>query len=283
MRSYPDIPPIPADTARATRSAYSRDNLYLSVGDQLDILLSEVQLAESSSIEKLSRLRKPSLGLVTFFQYLEKLSDYQAAEATLTRIDWKYALHLSLKHPGLNPTDLCDFRQILLSCPDKRQDFQHFLDRLAEKGYTAQMRDLPQESLHVLAEICTRTRLDWVMTSMRNVLQELAAHHTQWLRETSLPYWYSRYEVTNQKPFLTESIQGQLALLEAIGADMAFLLDAIARADLPQLNSLKEIQDFYQVWSEQFDPLRPEGVRLYPYCYFCGTSQLLEGCEGGTI
>jgi transposase len=113
-----------------------------------------------------SRLAKPSLAMVTFFQYIEKLSDRQAAEATMTRIDWKYALNLSMNYPGLTMSDLCDFRQRLFSRPDQRQDFQLLLDRLSEKGYAAQIQEDRLETMLILAEICTRTRLDRVMASM---------------------------------------------------------------------------------------------------------------------
>ena len=41
------------------------------------------------------------LALATVLQYVEGLSDRQAADAVRGRIDWKYALGLSLIDPGL--------------------------------------------------------------------------------------------------------------------------------------------------------------------------------------
>ena len=40
--------------------------------------------------------------MVTFMQFLEDLSDRQAAVAVRYRIDWKYALGLELTDPGFD-------------------------------------------------------------------------------------------------------------------------------------------------------------------------------------
>ena len=42
------------------------------------------------------------LALVTVFQFLENLSDRQAADAVRARIDWKYALGLELTDTGFH-------------------------------------------------------------------------------------------------------------------------------------------------------------------------------------
>ena len=48
-------------------------------------------------------------------QYIEDLSDRQAADAVRSRIDWKYALSLDLHDPGFDFTLLHDFRDRLLA------------------------------------------------------------------------------------------------------------------------------------------------------------------------
>lgn len=54
------------------------------------------------------------LALATVFQRLENLPDRAAANAVTTRLDWKYALHLSLDAETFDPsvlTDSCHFRE----------------------------------------------------------------------------------------------------------------------------------------------------------------------------
>src|SRR5512144_2014504 len=146
MSTDDSIPPVPADTARTAKMVYSNSNLYLSIGDRLPALIADIHL-NGAYKEATSRLGKPALTLVTFLQYLEKLSDRQAAEATSRCIDWKYALHLSMNYPGLEPVALCEFRQSLLHQPKRQQEFQRFLDRLQEKGFYQESDSKPLNAL----------------------------------------------------------------------------------------------------------------------------------------
>jgi hypothetical protein len=79
--------------------------------------------------------------------------------------------------------------------------------------------------------------------------------------------------LNRRQPDLTQGMEQQQALAETIGADIAFLLEAISQADKAELALLKEVQQLYQVWREQFDPICLEGVKFLPYCYFCGTNK----------
>ena len=48
-------------------------------------------------------------------QFVEGLSDRQAADAVRGRIDWKYALALELTDPGFDHTVLSEFRARLVA------------------------------------------------------------------------------------------------------------------------------------------------------------------------
>lgn len=50
------------------------------------------------------------LALVTVLQFVENLSDQQAADAVRGRIDWKYLLSLDLTDAGFDASVLCEFR-----------------------------------------------------------------------------------------------------------------------------------------------------------------------------
>lgn len=93
------------------------------------------------------------LALVTLFQFAEGLPDRQAAEAVRGRIDWKYALALSLTDPGFDSTVLSEFRSRLV----KGQAEQVLLDVILA---LARKRDLLSaggrqrtDATHVLAAV----------------------------------------------------------------------------------------------------------------------------------
>ncbi len=52
------------------------------------------------------------LALVTAMQYVENLTDQQAAEAVCGRIDWKYALGLELESLGFDFSVLNELAQL---------------------------------------------------------------------------------------------------------------------------------------------------------------------------
>ena len=67
-------------------------------------------------------------------QFVEGLSDRQAAEAVRGRIDWKYALGLELTDPGFDHTVLSEFRSRLVNGQAERQLLDTILDRYQGTG-----------------------------------------------------------------------------------------------------------------------------------------------------
>lgn len=52
---------------------------------------------------------------MTLLQYVEDMTDRQAAEAVRERIDWKYLLGLELSDPGFDASVLTEWRERLLA------------------------------------------------------------------------------------------------------------------------------------------------------------------------
>src|SRR4030095_16507198 len=75
------------------------------------------------------------LALITIMQFAEGLSDSQAADAVRARIDWKYALALTLTDPGFDASVLSDFRGRLLSGQAEALLFESMLTLFREQGY----------------------------------------------------------------------------------------------------------------------------------------------------
>ncbi|MBD2035516.1 transposase [Leptolyngbya sp. FACHB-321] len=85
------IPPVPDDTAVVAQAAFPKGNLYLQIRDTLGSIYQD-----ESFVSLFSRRGQPAqspwrLALVCVMQFIENLSDRQAADAVRARIDWKYA------------------------------------------------------------------------------------------------------------------------------------------------------------------------------------------------
>jgi transposase len=105
---------IPEETVKVARAAFPNGNMYLSLRDTLGAIFEDETFQDLYPALGQPAESPGCLALVTVMQYVENLSDRQAAEALRSRIDWKYMLGLSLEDPGFDFSVLSEFRQRLL-------------------------------------------------------------------------------------------------------------------------------------------------------------------------
>lgn len=106
--------PVPLETARVARAAFAEGNVYLRLRDELGALFDDELFTDVYAIEGQPALHPWQLALVSVLQYMENLSDRQAAQAVRARIDWEYALSLELTDEGFHYSVLCEFRARLV-------------------------------------------------------------------------------------------------------------------------------------------------------------------------
>src|SRR5512135_2311708 len=96
------IPPLPHEPARAAPPPFPRGHPYLRLRHELGPLYEDRDFAALFPRRGQPGLPPGLLAMVTLMQFLENLSDRQAADAVRARIDWKYALGLELTDPGFD-------------------------------------------------------------------------------------------------------------------------------------------------------------------------------------
>jgi hypothetical protein len=89
--SRPDYP-IPDETRRVARAAFPDGNGCLHIAGELGNLDRDDQFADIFPDRSQPALAPERLALASVLQFVEGLSDRQAADAVRGRIDWKYAL-----------------------------------------------------------------------------------------------------------------------------------------------------------------------------------------------
>src|SRR5215213_8135430 len=115
MSLHPEDPTSPPEeTRRVARAAFPKGTLCLDIVDALGPIYQDSQFAGLFPPLGQPAAAPAMLALATVLQYLEGLSDRQAAEAVRGRIDWKYALGLALDDPGFHYSVLGEFRTRLL-------------------------------------------------------------------------------------------------------------------------------------------------------------------------
>src|SRR2546426_8802504 len=91
------------------------------------------------------------LAFITVLQFLENLSDRQAADAVRGRIDWKYLLGLDLRDPGFDFSILSEFRDRLLAGGLEQRLLDDLLERFRERGLLKERGKQRSDSTHIQA------------------------------------------------------------------------------------------------------------------------------------
>ena len=91
------LPPVPAVTAAAVQAAFPTGNLYVDLRAEFHTLYTDQLFADLYPPQGRPVEVPPwRLALVVVMQYIEGLTDRQAADAVRRCMDWKYALSLDL-------------------------------------------------------------------------------------------------------------------------------------------------------------------------------------------
>jgi transposase len=166
--------PIPDETRRVAHAAFPKGALCLRLVEVLGQLYLDEQFAALFPIRGQPAASPARLALVLVLQYVEGLSDRQAADAVRSRIDWKYALGLELTDPGFDHTLLSEFRARLLSKDAERLLLDSLLDRLRQLRLIKPRGRQRTDSTYVLAAVRRLNRLERVGETLRAALNELA-------------------------------------------------------------------------------------------------------------
>ena len=86
------IEPVPALTRRVATAAFPKGNLYLKMRDEFGTFYHDYDFTNLFGASGPAAQSPWRLALITLMQFVEGLSDRDAADAVRARIDWKYAL-----------------------------------------------------------------------------------------------------------------------------------------------------------------------------------------------
>lgn len=245
---------IPQITQQVARAAFRKGNLYLRLRDELGTLYTDEDFAAFYSPHGRPTLPAWRLALVTVMQFMENLSDRQAANAVRGRIDWKYALGLELTDPGFDYSVLSEFRTRLVEGGADQLLLDRMLTHFQEKGLIQVRSKQRTDSTHVLASIRVMNRLELVAETLRAALNELAAAAPDWLRSFTPAEWYERYAQRIEESRLPKGEAPRKRFTEQVGHDGFFLLDTLAHSGAPSgLASLSAVETLRQVWERHYE------------------------------
>jgi transposase len=260
MKPQP-IPDIPAETVRVVRAVFPKGNIYIDLRDMLGTIYQD-ELFEDLYPDRGQPAYAPwRLALVTVFQFMENLTDRQAADAVRSRLDWKYALSLELTDPGFDHTVLSEFRTRLVALTAEERFLEAVLDLCQERGWLKARGRQRTDSTHILAKIRALNRAECVVETLRHALNVLAIVTPDWLRSQVQPDWLKRYGPrANEYRFPSRADERQ-QFLHQVGQDGWGLLAAIASDPQRQwMLSIPAVDTLQRVWKQDYWPPEAGGT-----------------------
>ncbi|EFH88213.1 transposase [Ktedonobacter racemifer] len=253
--------PVPQETARVARAAYPKGNLYMQMRDVLGCMYIDEAFQDLFPKEGQPAEAPWRLALVTVMQFVENLSDRQAADAVRGRIDWKYLLGLDLTDAGFDASVLSEFRTRLLEKQAEHRLLESMLTLFQQKGWLKARGRQRTDSTHVLAKIRALNRVLCVWETMRAALNSLAVAAPDWLRAHSQPEWVEQYGPRSKDSRSPVGEAERVAFAEVIGQQGRALLDALYDPMAPQwLRQVPAVDILREVWIQNYQRIE-ERVR----------------------
>lgn len=216
----------------------------MQLRDEREGIHRDEQFADLYPVDGQPSIAPWRLALVTVMQFIENLSDRQAAEAVRDRIARKYALSLELVDSGFDYSLLSEFRQRLVEHEAGSRLLDGLLAQLKAKGLLGGQCQQRTDSTHILAVVRELNRVGNVRETLRHALNSLAREAPAWLQGHLKADWPNRYGKRFEHWRLPKGKAEQQHLAEQIGRDGYQLL--VALRDLPAVEILR------QVWEQQY-------------------------------
>lgn len=245
--------PIPADTYRTAHASHPNGTRALQLREHFGMLFDNQHFTHLYAHAGKPALAPARLAVVTILQFMDDLSDAQAAEAVRDRISWKYLLGLPLDDPGFDASVLSEFRTRLLQDDAAALLLDAVLECCRSAGLLKSRGKQRTDSTHVLAAVRTLHRLENVGETLRHALNRLASVAPTWLRAHVDATWADRYGRRMEQFRFPKADAQREVLAAAIGTDGYDLLTAIAHpATSAVIREEPAVVTLRQVWLHQY-------------------------------
>lgn len=242
-----------AETKRIAERCFPKGNGYMQLRAKYGALFADSDFADLYSWKGADGTSPGLLATVTILQYVEGLTDREAAEQVRSRIDWKYLLDKEITYAGFHYSILSEFRRRLVAAGAEERLFEIPLARMKELGLVRGGGRQRTDSTHILAQIRVLNRLELVGETLRQALNEVAILAPAWLKGWAPAAWYARYGTRIEEGRLPQEQSERELMVQIIGQDGYTLLSKLNEAEAPAylLDSLA-VQVLRMVWLQHY-------------------------------
>lgn len=255
------IPDVPLEMVRVVRAVFPKGNLYIHLRDTLGAIYQDELFADLYPDRGQPGYAPWRLALVTVFQFMENLTDRQAADAVRSRLDWKYALSLELTDPGFDHTVLSEFRTRLVALTAEERFLEAVLELCRDRGWLKAHGRQRTDSTHILAKVRALNRAECVVETLRHALNVLAVIAPDWLQGQVQPDWLDRYGSRASEYRFPSGEEKRQQFLHQVGQDGWQVLTTIQLDPTTQwMLSIPAVDTLLRVWKQDYLPPEEGGA-----------------------
>ena len=244
----------PEETARLLHAALPKGNVYTRMRDELGDLFKDEEFRKLYSTDGKPAESPGRLAMVTLMQFVENLTDRQAAEAVQVRLDWKYALGLELEDEGFDFTILSEFRSRLITAGAEAQIFDKLLEVCQTRGLVKARGKQRTDSTHVMAAVRDLNRLECVGETVRQALEVLVEVVPDWLRGWFKAEWVIRYSQPLNSYRLPKEVKARDEMGLVMGLDGFEVLNHVYAVTAPRwVREVPAIETLRRIWIQQYE------------------------------
>jgi transposase len=244
---------VPKETERVAKTAFPKGNKYINLRNSLGSIYKDENFSDLFPSCGQPAMSPWRLALVVVLQFVEGLSDRQAADAVRGRIDWKYLLALDLTDSGFDYSILSEFRKRLLSSKAEGRLLSVLLEHCKNLGVLKGNGKQRTDSTHVLSRIRDMNRLELIGETMRAALNEIATLEADWIRGISPQEWYQKYDHRIENSRLPDGDEKKQQYAKSVGEDGFRLFDAIKDSNAPTyIMELPKVKALKTAWDRHF-------------------------------
>ena len=253
MTLFPQaIGPIPEATLRVAKQINRKGTLAMRLRDEFATMYTDADFVDLFPVRGQPAFSPWRLTLVTLLQFVDGLTDRQAAEAVQQRIDWKYALGLELTDPGFDFSILSEFRGRLLTHQATQRLLEKQLQVCLDRGWITPKGNVRIDSTHVVANVRQLHQIETVLESVHLALEELVDHAPEWLESWMPLDWERTYGPYSLSRRLPKSKTQREAFAKQMGQDIEWLWKQLAHAP-KGMDQLPKVRLLRTIWQQNYE------------------------------
>lgn len=189
------------------------------------------------------------LACVTILQFRENLSDPEAAEACVRRLDWKIALHLPVtEKTSFHPSTLCYYRRRL----KKNKAMSLILDKTVElaqaKGFIKKRTSQRIDATHIISHVNRIATADLLFRAVKCLVEEIEKKDPSYYEREIPGYIRERYSERFSSFGISRDKRGEK--LSEIVEDGLLIKELLRKLPSDRLNSLEQLAIMETIFRE---------------------------------